>query len=138
LFSERIVQKGKRVPIILLSGTPVDEDAWHDHCAEVFDEPGMNRDNAVARSYGECVKQVGSDLDCDVVDVFDLMGGNGNDYAKHLSDGLHLSSSGNTIIFEGIMSLVQNKYPHLAPMEGDGKNENSGIPMEEKLWTDLC
>lgn len=127
------------VPIILMTVPPVHEDTWDKHCAEVFGESGKNRANSVSRSYGKVVCEVGEELGCCVLDVYGMMmEGDGSEYARHLSDGLHLSSSGNEVIFEGLMTLIRDEYPHLAPMEGDGKNEASGIPMEEKLWTDLC
>ena len=55
-----------------------------------------------------------------------------------ISDGVHLSGSGNTLLCNALMQLLYDRYPNLAPMSGDGKNENVGIPMEEALWKDLC
>jgi lysophospholipase L1-like esterase len=97
-----------------------------------------DRRNEVTRNYGSACREVAAAHDCDVVDVFELLGGNGSDYSQHLSDGVHLSGSGNTLLCNALMQLLYDRYPNLAPMSGDGKNENVGIPMEEALWKDLC
>jgi lysophospholipase L1-like esterase len=112
--------------IILMTPPPFDAPAWDEN--KPLPESG-SRSNDAAREYGERVKLVGKNHNCHVLDVFELLGGNGNDYGQYLSDGLHLNGSGNTKLYEGLMELIQRELPHLAPEE---------IPMEEKLWTDLC
>ena len=127
-------EKTKRpdMPVILMTPPPFDAPAWDQN--KPLAESG-SRSNEAAREYGERVKQVGKDHKCLVLDVYALLGGNGTDYGQYLSDGLHLNGSGNTKLYEGPMGLIQKDLPHLVPMEDDG---TTGIPMEEKLWTDLC
>jgi lysophospholipase L1-like esterase len=85
------------------------------------------------------VKKVAAQHGCPVVDVFEALGGNGDEYGQNLSDGLHLNGHGNTLLFEGLLKMIKTHYPYLAPMEdGDEKYGTTGIPMEEKLWRDLC
>lgn len=121
-------------PIILMTPPPVDEKAWTAHMQSF----SADRKNQVSRTYGQSCQQIAAEHDCAVLDVYELLGGDGDDYGKHLSDGLHLSESGNTLVYEGLMSLVKEKYPNLAPMEdGDGKHGTRGIPVEEALWRDL-
>ena len=130
------------IPIILLTPPPVDIDAWYKERGEPKNENRNDRANNNAREYGQRAKDVASNYSqCSVVDVFDLLGGNGpvEDYAQHLRDGLHLSSSGNKLVYEGLMDTLQSKYPHLLPMmDGNGRYGTTGMPLEEKLWRELC
>lgn len=126
--------QARGIPLILLTPPPVDEARW---MAE-WDTSMPDRRNDVSKKYGAVCREVAAAHDCDVLDVFEALGGNGCEYSEHLSDGLHLSGSGNTLLYETLMQLVQDKYPDLAPMGGDGKNDKAGIPMEEALWRDLC
>ena len=122
-------------PIILMTPPPVDEIRW----MVQWGNTQPDRRNDVSRDYGSACKQVAAHHEnCAVLDVFDVLGGNGSDYHRHLSDGLHLSGSGNTLIFEALLKLIHDRFPDLAPMGGDGKTKKSGIPIEEALWSDLC
>eukprot|EP00536_Pseudo-nitzschia_multiseries_P001108 jgi/Psemu1/2563/gm1.2563_g len=122
------------VPIIVITPPPVDEERWktvlgrYDHC---------DRSNAVSREYGEAAKAVAATLDhCPVLDTWELLGGEDLEtYRSHLCDGLHLSDSGNQLVYEGIMTVIQSKYPHLVPAADE---KAVGIPLEEPLWSDLC
>jgi hypothetical protein len=55
------------------------------------------------------VKRVGKKMNCPVLDAFDLPGGDESveHYGQHLPEGLHLSDSGNGLVCEGLMSLLQ-------------------------------
>mmetsp|Transcript_16014 Transcript_16014/g.23247 ORF Transcript_16014/g.23247 Transcript_16014/m.23247 type:complete len:260 (-) Transcript_16014:37-816(-) len=125
------------LPIILFTPPPVDAQKW----TNFKGLPQSNRNSTLAASYGEVCKKVASQhKNCPCLDVFALLGGDqdGDDYTKHLSDGLHLSGSGNTLIFESLMTLLKSEFPHIAPMEGDGKTGKIGIPLQHQLWEDLC
>mmetsp|Transcript_8076 Transcript_8076/g.16466 ORF Transcript_8076/g.16466 Transcript_8076/m.16466 type:complete len:267 (-) Transcript_8076:92-892(-) len=129
-------------PIILITPPPIDKIAWDKYCLENFGDLSP-RTNEAAKSYGDRVKLVASELDCHVVDAFSLLGGDdegeAESYGKHLEDGLHLSASGNKSLFEGLMDVVTRELPDLAPMEdGEGKYGTSGLPLEGELWKVLC
>ena len=133
------------IPIILMTPPPVDIDAWYKNRNGGKDDDRRNdRANDNAKRYGQRVKEIGSTFQrCSVVDVFDLLGGNGpvSNYTKHLRDGLHLSSSGNQLVYDGLMNVLQLDYPQLLPMmDGNGRYgpSGSGVPLEEKLWRELC
>lgn len=130
--SIRKASKKPDLPIILMTPPPFDAPAWDQN--KPLPESG-SRSNEVARDYGERVKKVGAELNCPVLDVFEAMGGSGNEYGQFLSDGLHLNGSGNTKLYEGLMELIQRELPQLAPLDEEG---TTGIPMEEKPWTELC
>ena len=95
------------------------------------------RANDVAKSYGEKVEAVAKSHNCSVLNVWDLLEGGSSPevYGKYLSDGLHLNEDGNRKVHEGLMNLLKKEYPKLAPME-EGSSE--GIPLEGKLWEELC
>jgi lysophospholipase L1-like esterase len=123
-------------PIILFTPPPVHEEMW----AAFREIETSDRTNQRAREYGDKVKQVGAEHDCHVVDCHEVLSGsaNKNEFGKHLSDGLHLNESGNRLVYQAFMELLQEKYPDLAPMEdGEGKWGKAGIPVEEKLWQEL-
>mmetsp|Transcript_117 Transcript_117/g.221 ORF Transcript_117/g.221 Transcript_117/m.221 type:complete len:260 (-) Transcript_117:84-863(-) len=127
-------------PIILMTPPPVYQPKWDKFCMEKFDELSP-RTNEVSKLYGDRVKSIAKDLGCSVVDSFSVLEGNEKEetYEKYLEDGLHLNGLGNKALFEGFMNVLNSDFPQLAPMkDGDGKNGETGIPLEGSLWTDLC
>lgn len=129
-----------QVPVILFTPPPVDVDAWYMERGSPKDEPN-DRANENAKRYGDVVKRVGKEISCSVLDVFTLLGGDESvkHYGKHMRDGLHLSESGNELVHEGLMRLLQTDHPHLLPMlDGEGKRGSSGVPLEGRLWREMC
>eukprot|EP00980_Cylindrotheca_fusiformis_P021199 scaffold8150_cov118-Cylindrotheca_fusiformis.AAC.8 len=128
------------VPVILFTPPPVDAEAWGREQGSPTDAP-TDRSNKNAQRYGDVVKRVGKDMGCSVLDVFSLLGGNRSvqHFGKHLRDGLHLSDSGNEIVHTGLMKLLQKDHPNLLPMvDGEGKYGADGVPLEGKLWREMC
>jgi hypothetical protein len=117
---------------------PVDAQAW----SRERDLPICDRANDVARAYGlEAYQVANATTNCSVLDTWTLLGGyeTANVYGTHLRDGLHLSESGNKLVHQGLMQLLEQKYPHVLPMlDGNGKYGQMGIPLQGKLWTELC
>ena len=100
-----------------------------------------DRTNSVSREYGEVAKAVASSLEnCPILDTWELLSGNDlQTYKSHLCDGLHLSDSGNQLVYEGLMKLIKTKFPHLAPAADDVEEGGTvGIQVEEALWSELC
>lgn len=95
------------LPIFLLTPPPVDTAVWDRHNEKLERNPSY-RHNDVAEQYGNAVKNVASSNDgCFEVDVFDLLGAKDPErFARHLSDGLHLSGSGNELVFRGLMEAL--------------------------------
>jgi isoamyl acetate esterase len=129
--------------IVLITPPPIDEVAW----ANFRNIDVSDRTNERARQYGLKLKDIANNYpNCEVLDTWELLQGESPtlaDRSQHLYDGLHLSQSGNRLVFHGLMNrVVKDKYPHLEPMNEDddtikGKYGNDGIPVEEKLWMDL-
>ena len=123
-------------PIIVITPPPVDADAWKEWLG-LYDEYDRNNDNT--RQYGLAAKKVAKQMNCPTLDTWELLGGDREDYGKHLVDGLHLNESGERLVFDGLLNLIKTEYPHLAPQEyKDGEYRGPGIPVEEKIWSDLC
>ncbi|KAG7374408.1 GDSL-like lipase/acylhydrolase family protein [Nitzschia inconspicua] len=124
-------------PIIVITPPPVDSETWRRELGlyEYFD-----RTNEIAREYGQAAKEVAKDTNCHCLDTWQLLNGSSLEtYRQHLSDGLHLSESGNRLLFEGLMALIEAEFPHLAPSKFvDGEYAKDGLQMEEALWSDLC
>lgn len=123
-------------PIIIITPPPVDDERWNQTLG-MFDH--YDRTNSVSREYGEVAKAVASSLDNNfaILDTWELLGGHDIEkYKSHLCDGLHLSDSGNQLLYEGLMKLIKTKFPHLAPAADEGRTD--GIQVEEALWSELC
>lgn len=123
-------------PIILLTPPPLDAEAWR----QFKQLETSNRSNEMHRVYGQKMKAVAKQHpNCVCLDVFDLLEGNvasgSNIYSRYLTDGLHLNEEGNRKVYQGLMRLIKEEFPHLAPMEPES---NIGIPFEGKPWDELC
>lgn len=126
-------------PIFLITPPPVSQTMWDKYCTDQYGEV-RPRTNEASKQYGDRVKSVAKHLGCSVVDSFMLLEGNKSEdtYGKYLEDGLHLNGLGNKALFNGVMDCIRSNYPDLAPMEGDGKTEEKGIPVDGALWEELC
>ena len=50
-----------------------------------------------------------------------------------------LSEIGNTLVYEGLINLIEKDHPHLLPMtDGEGKYGSNGVPLEGSLWREMC
>jgi lysophospholipase L1-like esterase len=127
--------KTEALPIILLTPPPVHREKFEEYSRAEFGELRSLRNNDAARAYGNKVKEVANELGCHVVDVFSLLGGDGDerDYEQYLADGLHLTEKGNALVYEGLTALIEEELPHLAPKDGE-----TGVPLEGKSWQELC
>jgi hypothetical protein len=102
------------LPIILMSPPPVDTERWDRHNRNLERDPAY-RANDVAKQYGERVQQVAETHDCLYLDVFDALQGNKGTYQDFLSDGLHLSSSGNSQVYRSLVDLLARQGETLLP-----------------------
>ncbi|KAL3924190.1 MAG: hypothetical protein SGILL_001196 [Bacillariaceae sp.] len=132
-----LTQDNADFPIIVMTPPPVDSETWKK-------ELGLNdyydRTNDVAREYGNAAKAVAKEMNCPCLDTWEILEGEDLEkFREYLSDGLHLSDSGNRRVHEGLMALLEADFPHLAPAKFiDGEYVREGVQEEEKLWSDLC
>jgi hypothetical protein len=114
------------LPMILMTPPPIIEQSKSEDLT-----------NEINREYVDRVCLVATKYNCLVLDVFEIL--DRNEEYCFLTTGMGLSKNGNTLVYEGIKGLIKIHYPQLAPMtDGNGKYGDSGIPLEGKLWFELC
>ena len=118
------------VDVILITPPPVDPQGWEDFCLKNYGERRGKRDLNHVKKYALKLKEVGKKLNCPVLDLFEIFEKSEN--KDFFYDGLHLSSLGNRLVFEGLMELVKKYFPSKSP------EEEGGVKLEEKLWSELC
>lgn len=134
--SEEDTSSKKELPIILMTPPPVHNTKWKAFC-QTTDRNEHERSNQNTRMYGTSVISIGKELNIPVLDTFELLKGHKEEkeYEDFVTDGLHLTEQGQTIIYDGLMKLLEETYPHLVP---DTINPELGLKLEEKEWTELC
>jgi lysophospholipase L1-like esterase len=123
-------------PIVLCTPPPVDEGMWR----RSRSLGRSDRTNRRTRSYGACARQVAEmTAHCACLDVWELLGGDDPaTLSGYLSDGLHLNSRGNAELYRGLMRLVAERFPHLAPAAEGEEGPPGGVPPEEEPWRVRC
>ena len=114
-----------RLPIILITPPPIEQSK--------SDELGLT--NKTNRQYADIVHLVAQECNGLVLDLFEILDQD-NDY---WTDGVHLTAKGNELVYQGLMELIKEHHPQLAPMVGgNGKYGEIGMPLDEKLWYERC
>ncbi|KAL4068069.1 SGNH hydrolase-type esterase domain-containing protein [Scleroderma yunnanense] len=94
-----------RTRIILITPPPVNS----------FQRPERNFD--MTKSYAEAAKTTGAALRLPVADVWtEIWEASGKDekaLEKYLCDGLHLNAAGYEIVYNSVMSIIEEKYPEI-------------------------
>lgn len=132
--------KRENLPIVLLTPPPVSSTAWDHYCTVVSPRPLSPRSNENAKQYGARVLQVAKEMDCAVVNTFQILGGDKGEkhFEQYMTDGLHLNGEGNRLVYEGIMDAIKSNYEYLLPSDGYDGGTGGTISLEEKLWSELC
>eukprot|EP00798_Chlamydomonas_sp_ICE-L_P029269 gene29268-12509_t len=73
----------------------------------------LDRYNNVTKTYAESCKDLGSELNVPVVDLWSSMMGEKDLKAMMVKDGLHLSSAGNQHVFRQLLITLEKAYPSL-------------------------
>ncbi|XP_009463738.1 PREDICTED: isoamyl acetate-hydrolyzing esterase 1 homolog [Nipponia nippon] len=110
--------------ILLITPPPLQESAWEKECLAKGDK--LNRRNATTGEYAQACVQVARDCGTDVLDLWTLMQKN-QDFSSYLSDGLHLSTKGNSFLAAQLWSHLENKLsalPSLLPYWRDVDHTN--------------
>lgn len=92
------------LPLILVTPPPV-----------VDDVKGA-RTNVAVKEYRDVVLSLGKEEDLPVFDLWEACEGSQVEKFKaYLVDGLHLNGQGNTVLYEGLMGVVEKHYPDFLP-----------------------
>ena len=119
--------------IILITPPPVNAKMWENYCLTNFGQRRGKRDLKHVQKYAKKLKEVGKNLNCPVLDLFEVF--EKSEDKDFYCDGLHLSTLGNKLVFDALMELISKDLPSKAPLE-EGKD--IGLPLEEKIWSELC
>ena len=90
----------------------MDEGAWFAQCKITNNAQTLpNRTNSAAKAYGEAAKDAFKTSqylseNVFICDSFDALGGNDDNYIRHLNDGLHLSGSGNVALYDALIKVI--------------------------------
>ncbi|XP_010877957.2 isoamyl acetate-hydrolyzing esterase 1 homolog [Esox lucius] len=106
--------------VIFITPPPLNETAWEKEC--ILKGSVLNRLNAVTGQYAQVCVQAAGQCGVDVLDLWTLMQKDGQDYTGYLSDGLHLSESGNQFVAQHLWNLLGSKVeklPFILPYWGD-------------------
>ncbi|XP_064915630.1 isoamyl acetate-hydrolyzing esterase 1 homolog isoform X2 [Columba livia] len=101
--------------VILITPPPLHEPTWEKECLAKGDK--LNRHNATTGEYAQACVQAAMDCGTDVIDLWTLMQKN-EDFSSYLSDGLHLSTQGNSFLAAQLWSRLEKKlsaFPTLLP-----------------------
>jgi len=99
--------------LLLISPPPVFEPVLIERNKAKNKAVTADRENERTQQYAQRVVQIGKDLKVPVVDAFTHLGGLTLKRQDYLSDGLHLSSLGNTRVFELVYGKLKEAYPDL-------------------------
>ncbi|XP_020034315.1 isoamyl acetate-hydrolyzing esterase 1 homolog isoform X3 [Castor canadensis] len=97
--------------VILITPPPLCESAWEEEC--LIQGCKLNRLNSVVGEYANACVQVAQDCGTDVLDLWNLMQKDSQDFSSYLSDGLHLSPKGNEFLFSHLWPLIEKKVSFL-------------------------
>ena len=112
-------------PIVLITPPPVDQEAWDSERGG----PGRGqRELERARKYGKAAVEVAIRLNCQYIDLLEHIHAR-VDWKECLSDGLHLSASGNEELFQCVVGVIISSAPDLQP---------DCLPVHFPLWSDLA
>lgn len=140
---------GDDVNIILISPPPVCHDGRLRYQQARYKDKAtgkLERTLELSGKYAEGVKEVADELDLPLLDLWTKMqftssGEERSNWRQFLSDGLHLSASGNKFVGEALMNLIDQLLPDLSvrPCPHTGIiNSSSHCPEMQKIgpWHD--
>ena len=125
----RPLASGPAARVVFVTPPPLDEGTY---LKQRFagNPPVLSRTNAVAGAYAAAVEAVAAELGAPCVNIWRDMqaAAPGGEWCSFLSDGLHLSKTGNAFVGEAILKTIDAALPELAvvPCSHSGSPGNSG------------
>jgi lysophospholipase L1-like esterase len=118
-------RKWPTCPVILISPPPLDQEVWD---RERGGKGAGMRTLDRTRQYAEAACKVAARLDVHCIDLFSRILAK-SDWEQCLSDGLHLSASGNQELFQSVCEAIGSCAPHL---------KVDSAPVHFPLWSDMA
>jgi len=115
--------------VLLITPPPIDEVAWLRTMAGRYGPTctTLNRTNKHTGLYANAVCEVARQYSLPCVDLYHTMLAK-KGWQSMLSDGLHLTESGNKLLFELVLDCLQTNFPELSP---------SALPFEGPVWSSI-
>lgn len=119
-----------KLRLILITPPPINEAQWGKLCER--DGLALNRTNESARTYAECISEIGRETSVPVADIWsrimDKAHQEKRDLSHFLLDGLHLNENGYKELYDLLLEIISEKYKDVHP-------DNLGY--ELAYWRDL-
>lgn len=136
---------GKRVRIILITPPPVHHASRLKYQVKRYGDKAtgiLERNMDLASKYADAVVGIAKELGLPYLNVFkdmqDAAPGEGEEWGKFLSDGLHLSREGNMFVGEALKALVDEVFPEISvePCPSTGNPANGFSKAGSALGSD--
>mmetsp|Transcript_22070 Transcript_22070/g.45941 ORF Transcript_22070/g.45941 Transcript_22070/m.45941 type:complete len:275 (-) Transcript_22070:243-1067(-) len=105
--------------IIMITPPPVDGPKWMEWLAEnrtgAWGADPPDRETSNTMLYADAVRRVAARNEVALVDLWE--GKSKLDPARHLSDGLHLNSAGNKLVYDAIKATLEALYQEILPKD---------------------
>lgn len=79
--------------------------------------------------YAQACKDVASELELPVLDLYTIMKNTPDDFGKYFYDGLHFNQTGHQLLLESVLLAIQSNFPtlyvHPDPITGQANNSGS-------------
>lgn len=108
--------------VVLITPPPIDEDGRMNFARSMYGEKVMKepeRTNEVAGIYARSCIELANELNLPSIDLWSKMQETKGWQKKFLSDGLHLTPEGNTIVYEEVVRVLSQKGLSAADMAYD-------------------
>ncbi|KAL3150638.1 hypothetical protein ABBQ32_000440 [Trebouxia sp. C0010 RCD-2024] len=105
--------------IVLMTPPPVCETGRIKHNSQTSGQPitkdsVAERNNEYTQRYAAAVVQLGQELKLPAVDLWSSMQAQPDWQSSFLCDGLHLTSAGNSFVYDQLQSAIDQAYPYLS------------------------
>eukprot|EP00743_Colponemidia_sp_Colp-15_P005550 GILK01005971.1.p1 GENE.GILK01005971.1~~GILK01005971.1.p1 ORF type:complete len:304 (-),score=45.86 GILK01005971.1:136-1047(-) len=105
----------KPTHIILITPPPIHEAKRAMSCQGTYN-PETDRSDENAHRYGLAMKEVAQSMGVFCINLWEQMHAQGGDnYGDYLSDGLHFTSSGQTLLARSLLAFIQENIKELVP-----------------------
>lgn len=111
--------------LVIVTPPPVDQEVWD---AGRGGPGGGMRQLELTRLYAEAACKVAASAGCECIDFFKVIHAR-DDWKECLSDGLHLATPGNQVLYDCVCELIAKRIPALKPHEA---------PVHFPLWGDMA
>ncbi|KAL8140027.1 hypothetical protein V2J09_006048 [Rumex salicifolius] len=103
-------ERSPKLIVVLITPPPIDEDGRMNYARSVYGDKAMTkpeRTNEVTGIYARACIELATELNLPSIDLWSKMQETINWQKKFLSDGLHLTPEGNTVVYEAVVRVFR-------------------------------